>query len=296
MKLEAGAGMHPASLVAHDDPGPSVETVSQMLSSMQRVAGSGMVAVCRRDGATHLSRLYQEGAAKIRLPKTHSDHLQAVLINTAGGLTGGDRLSWDIACGKGSDLVVTTQACEKVYRSAGGSAVQSNRLSVDAGARLAFLPQETILFDRSHYARNLEARMTGEARLLVIEPIIFGRRAMGESVIDGYLKDSWRIYRNDRLIHAEETAIGPAIHETLSRAAIAGGAGAIASILLVAHDAERFVGPLRDILTECGGASFVDGRLLARLVAKDGYELRLKLIPAIKLLTTQTALPKAWML
>ena len=76
----------------------------------------------RRGGRTRIGRLYQEGAAKIRMPRTSADPLEAVLINTAGGLTGGDRLDWAVDVGDGASATVTTQACEKVYRAASDGA------------------------------------------------------------------------------------------------------------------------------------------------------------------------------
>ena len=63
---------------------------------LQRASGIGRISVGTRDGRTVLATLYQEGCAKIRLPNTHSPAVEAVLINTAGGLTGGDRLAWQV--------------------------------------------------------------------------------------------------------------------------------------------------------------------------------------------------------
>ena len=69
---------------------------------MQRARGEGRVIASVRDGQTEIASLYQDGAAKIRLPHTHSDALQAVLMNTAGGLTGGDHLRWSATATPGS--------------------------------------------------------------------------------------------------------------------------------------------------------------------------------------------------
>src|SRR5882757_6886674 len=90
---------------------------------MQRARGEGRVVASVRNGQTEIATLYQEGCAKIRLPHTHSDALQAVLMNTAGGLTGGDHVRWSATAAAGAKLVLTTPACERVYRSICGHAV-----------------------------------------------------------------------------------------------------------------------------------------------------------------------------
>ncbi len=65
-------------------------------------------------GRSRLEQLFQEGCAKIRLPDTFSNEMEAILINSSGGLTGGDELEWRADAGEGTSLVVTTQACEKI--------------------------------------------------------------------------------------------------------------------------------------------------------------------------------------
>ena len=103
---------------------------------MQRACGVGGITTKQRDGATHLATLYQDGCAKIRLPHTHSRALEAVLINTAGGLTGGDTMQWSADVAPQGQMVLTTQACERIYRSIGGPACVRTHLSVGANAHL----------------------------------------------------------------------------------------------------------------------------------------------------------------
>jgi urease accessory protein len=266
----------------------------------QRVSARGALSVAARDGWTRLARLYQEGAAKIRLPHDAGDGQQAVLINTAGGLTGGDRLRWDIEVGAGARLTTTTQACERAYRSAGGHAEISARIAVRESGALSWLPQETILFDRSALRRSLDIDLEPGARALILEPVILGRQAHGETVELAHFTDRWRIHVGDRLVHAEQFAIGPAVSRQMERVVFAGGARAFATILLIGDDAEAHTEPLRKILDEEGAASFwrvgSTGKLLARLIAEDGYALRRRLVPALQLLSGQAQLPKLWSL
>ncbi|MAY62961.1 MAG: urease accessory protein [Rhizobiales bacterium] len=268
--------------------------------SMQRASGCGRISVKATSGRSRIERLYQEGAAKIRLPRNPaSSGLEAVLINTAGGLTGGDRMSWNCVAGEGTALTLTTQACEKTYRASGDACADvSVSLNAGTGARLCWLPQETILFDRARLSRCLDADMAGDASLLVVEPVIFGRKAMGEAVHAGIFRDRWRVRREGRLVHAEDFAIGPDIAADLPRAAVAGQARAFATLLLVGADAEDRLISARRIVGENGGVSAWKvggtGKLLARIMAKDGYDLRKTLIPLIGLLNPGADLPKIW--
>ena len=266
--------------------------------TLERVAASGELVVAFKAGCNRIERLYQEGAAKIRMPKTAGDALEAVLINTAGGLTGGDHLHWAVAVGEGAAAMVTTQACEKVYRASFGVAEVSCRLSVAAGGRLAWLPQETIVFDNSCFRRRLDIDLAPDAEALVLEAAIFGRRAMGETVRLARYADRWRVRRGDRLIHAEDLAIGPDAAGQLASSASCAGATAVASLALFSDDAEAKLDAVRAVIGEAGGASAWrvggSGKLLARIVADDGYALRRRLIPLIELLNGQAGLPKVW--
>ena len=266
----------------------------------ERVSARGEIGVAVKAGRTRIERLYQEGAAKIRMPKGEADPLEAVLINTAGGLTGGDRLDWAVAVGEGASAMVTTQACEKVYRASSGTAEVGCRLSVAAGGRLAWLPQETIVFDNSAFRRRIDLDLAPDAEALIIEATVFGRQAMGERVRHARFSDRWRVRRAGRLIHAEDFAAGPEIGSQLATGAALGWAVAFATVLLFSDCAATRLEAARAIIDDAGGASAWEvagsGKLLARLVAGDGYTLRRRLIPLVELLNEQAGLPKVWTL
>lgn len=269
-------------------------------AEMQRVVAVGRIAVRRAAGRSRLARLYQEGAAKIRMPAVSADPFEAVLINTAGGLTGGDRLSWQVDVDDGASASLTTQACEKVYRAADDRAEVTCGLSVGRGACLAWLPQETIVYRGGALARRFEVDLAPDARLLMVEATVFGRLAMGETVDRGVFRDRWRVRRDGRLIHAEDFAVGPDIAATLARKASANGATAVATVLLAADDPGRHLDAVREIVGDRGAASAWSvggsGKLLARLVAEDGYFLRMRLVPLLDLLNGKAGLPKTWSL
>ncbi|RAZ76523.1 urease accessory protein UreD [Mesorhizobium atlanticum] len=275
------------------------------LPAAQRVAGRARLFCGKSEGRTRLKRLYQDGSAKIRLPAVEGDPLEAVLINTAGGMTGGDRLAWTIEVGAGASASITTQACEKVYRAAADRAETSVGLRVGPGGRIAWLPQETIVFNRAAFARTLDVDLAEDAEALVLEATLFGRLAMGERTVQGSFHDRWRVRQGGVLIHAEDFRIGPDIAATLQRPAAVGGALAVATLLLVSPQAENLLGPARAIIGDpgiggWGGASFWSvgrsGKLLARLSAGDGYQLRKRLVPLVELLNGRAGLPKLWSL
>lgn len=265
----------------------------EALPRHQRARGVGRVATQVLDGRTRLTTLFQEGCAKIRLPHTHDASLQAVLINTAGGLTGGDDVAWEAKAAPGARMVLTTQACERVYRSLGDDAHVRTRLEVGAGAHLDWLPQETILFEGARLDRSLEVDLAPDASFFAIEAIILGREAMGEAARGARLRDNWRIRRGGRLVHAEATRLSadPLERDGLSLLA---GAGAFATLLYVGADAERKLEPSRALLSGQSGASVVGERLVVRAIAASGLALRKIITPIVAQLSGAGALPRLW--
>ncbi|SOE17777.1 urease accessory protein [Hoeflea halophila] len=276
-------------------------------SALQRTRGGGRLSVKQSAGESRIDRLYQEGAARIRIPRVQPGlPLEAVLINTAGGLTGGDQMDWRFEAGSCASMTLATQACEKTYKAHGTSEAQvSVQLKLHPDSSLAWLPQETILFDRARLARSIEVDMAAGSRLLMIEPLVFGRLAMEEAVINGYFRDRWRVRQEGRLLHAEEMRLGPDVADTLARKAVADAGLAMATVLLIAPEAEARLAAARKLIGETGGVSHVrmrsreagnaqTGKLLARIVARDSYDLRKVLVPLIRLLNPLGGVPKVW--
>lgn len=249
------------------------------------------------DGQTRIDTLYQDGCGKIRLPNTHSGALEAVLINTAGGITGGDQLDWGADIAAGGRAVLTTQACERSYRSTGDTAHVTTRLKVGAGAHLDWLPQETILFAASKLDRRLEVDLQNGATLTAIEAVLLGRSAMGEDARDAQLHDTWQIRRDGRLVHAEATLLSG---ETMQRdgASLLAGANAFATILHMAAStdrAERLAEELRPGLGRGHiGLSVTGERLVIRAMAESGLALRRMIVPILVSLTGAGSLPRLW--
>ncbi len=261
----------------------------------QRAKGEGRLTVKRSAGKSRIDRLYQEGCAKIRLPDSFDENLEAVLINTSGGLTGGDRIVWEIDAGADTNLVVTTQACEKIYKASGGVAEVETRLRVEAGATLSWLPQETILFDNGYLARRLDVDLAEDAEFIGVEAVILGRTAMGETVERGLFRDRWRVRRSGQLLHAEEMRMDGDIAELTAAGAVLGGHVAFATLIYCGAYAEGYLPKIRALVEMSGGgASHWAGKLLVRVTAKDGFELRKLLLPVISVLRNGAPVPKVW--
>ena len=265
---------------------------------LQRARGEGKIEVDRpTPGGHRIVGLRQAGAAKILCPRNHADEaFEAVLLNTAGGLAGGDRLRWEASAGRDSILRVTTQAAERVYRSNSGDAVVETCLRANGGATLEWLPQETILFDGSRLSRSLSIDLAEDAGLLAVEAIVFGRRAHGERVRSGSLRDHWRVRRSGRLIYADSIRMDGAIAALLDRPANFGGAQSFATLLLAGPhvlpiDDLRAILPAGDGLQ--AGASVLPHVTVVRIIAAHGDLLRPALARLLRALRG-TALPRVW--
>ena len=270
----------------------------QARSWLPRTEGSVRLAFACRDGATCLDVLHQAGAARARFPKPDAGAPpEAVLLNMAGGLTGGDRMDLEVALGDGAEATLTTAAAEKIYRARDGESSEIGvKLAVGAGARLAWLPQATILFDGSRLDRRNEVRLASDATFLGVETLIFGRQAMGEDVHHGACRDAWRIRRDGTLVFADAFHVGGAVAATLDRPATLAGARAAAMLIYVAADAPSRLAAVRAMLdgaASVAAASAWNGLLVVRAFARDGRTLQGDIAPLVRALSGRP-LPRVW--
>ncbi len=276
-----------------DSPAP-VETVVDP-PPRQRANARLSASFARAGTRTEAERTFETGGLRWRFPRP-SGACEAAIVNTGGGVAGGDVLCVALRLKEGAEVEATTPSAEKIYRSDGAPARIETRLALEPQARLAWLPQETLMFEGAWLERRLEIDIAAEAGLLLVESIVFGRLATGETRIDARLKDSWRIRRDGRLVFADETRLERA-GATLDRKAAGGGARAVATIVAVAPGLEARLPDLRAALDPEGegveaGASAFDGLLLARLVSPSPSRLRAALIASILALGGRK--PRLW--
>jgi urease accessory protein len=258
-----------------------------------RAAGRLELSVVAAGGVTRRRHVYEDGPLRIRFPNAGQGPLEAMIVNTAGGIAGGDRHALEIGVEASARLDVTTAAAEKIYRALDQPAEIVAKLSVADGASVRWLPQETILFDRARLIRRIDVDLAANASLLIAEAVVFGRTAMGESVHQGVFTDRWRIRRDGRLLFAETVRLGGAIAGMLAEPAVAAGGAAIATVLAVPGD-EAMVERVRE-QTFCGeaAASAWNGLAVARLCAKDGASLRRDLGTVVAAMGC--SLPRLWL-
>jgi urease accessory protein len=244
---------------------------------------------------TGLAGLYESGGLRLLCPKVQSG-CEAVLINTGGGIAGGDTVRLDVAATAGATVTLTTQAAELIYRAQDHAAEIDVALSLASGCSLAWLPQETILFDGAHLRRRFSVDMTGDARLIALETYVFGRLAMGETCLTGRLHDRWRVHRDGKLIFAEDLQLRGSLTDMLDQPACGNGARAVAILLYVASDAETKLAQLRERFEakdcECGVSAW-NSMLVARLLSPSPELLRSSIIVLLGVLRDAPA-PLVW--
>ena len=270
-------------------------SVTSGVFEANRARGAVRFDVHARDGMTRRGALHESGSLRVRFPSPEGEGLSGVFVNTAGGVAGGDRFDIEIAAERGSRLTLTTAAAEKVYRAPGAAAQLSIALKVAAGAHLAWLPKETILFDRARVHRRFDITLDENASLLLCEIVVFGRTAMGERMEQGEFVDSWRMRRGGRLVFAETVRLGGAIGPKLARSAVAKGGAAIGTALIVPGD-EALVDRIREASESFSGEvgiSAWNGFAMARFCAQDAARLRADMMAVLA--RTGAALPRLWL-
>jgi urease accessory protein len=247
---------------------------------------------------TRRERVFEDGSLRVRFPNAAPESLEAVIVNTGGGMTGGDRFTIEMIVGEGANLLAGTASAEKIYRSNGPDAETAVRLELGKGARLAWLPQETIMFDNGRLSRRIDVDLGPGASLLMAEAVVLGRTAMGEAMTFGLFADSWRVRREGRLIFADGVRLDGAIAAKLSAPAVTAGGIAMAT-LLVAPGGDEVAALLHQGSNPCQGStveaavSTWNGVAVARLCAKNGAALRDGLVSLIAALGQEV--PRLWL-
>ena len=269
---------------------------SAALFAANRARGAVRFSVARIDGVTRRRELHEAGSLRVRFPSPEDDGLSAVLVNTAGGIAGGDRFDIEIASTNDARLTVTTAAAEKIYRAEGPAAELNVTLKAEGRSHLSWLPQETILFDRARIRRRFEIDLSDTASLLLCEIVVFGRIAMGERIQAGEFVDHWRLRRGGRLVFAENIRLDGDIGSKLASPAIAKAGVAIGTALIVPGD-EALVERIHEIsptLRGEVGISAWNGFAMARFCAQDAARLRADMM-AVLGRASGSALPRLWL-
>lgn len=173
------------------------ELVQQFNSSLLPTPGTGwhgklQLTYARPAEATQVVRSYAQAPLKVQrsfYPEGPAV-CHSVILHTAGGVVGGDFLTLDLQLQANAQVLLTTAAAAKIYRSQGLEAQQRVHIRLEEGAWLEWLPQETIVFNQAQYRQDLRIDLAPKAHWLGWEITRFGRTARGEQFLAG----DWRSY------------------------------------------------------------------------------------------------------
>jgi urease accessory protein len=249
--------------------------------SFQRAAGSGSVVIRGSEKGNRIVDVFQQSPIRILFPSVQDDAVQeAVVVNTAGGVAGGDRLECRVTALADASIAVTSQAAEKVYRALNEPARISTKLKVCEAAKLAWLPQETIMFNHARLSRQTDIDLSSGAELLALEWLVLGRIARAEEMVGGYISDGWRVKRDGRLIWADTFRVTDEVFPCIDSKALLSNYKALATLIYFGPCVDTRLEFLRDIVPrlECPGAATpIAGLIVVRFAAILPFDLRLAL-------------------
>ncbi|MBD2187009.1 urease accessory protein UreD [Pseudanabaena mucicola] len=161
-------------------------------------AGELELEFSKRSQQTILNRSYTVAPWKIQrsLYPEGEEVCHCILLHTAGGLVGGDRLSAKIHLQPQTQALITTAAASKIYRSTGAESLQNIHIQIDEGANLEWFPQETIVFSKAQYRQQTRIELAPTATCTMWEIIRFGRTARGEKFLEGNWRSHTEVWRD----------------------------------------------------------------------------------------------------
>jgi urease accessory protein len=133
--------------------------------------GTGTSALDRHEGPLRvLQRLYPEGPGICH----------HVLVHPPGGVVGGDVLELDATLERNCHALITTPGATRFYRSAGDTALQQVLCRLAEGARLEWLPMETIAYSACQAHNRLNFNLSPGAETIGWDLLALGLPAAGQ--------------------------------------------------------------------------------------------------------------------
>lgn len=162
--------------------------------------GSLNLVYGKHQGKTRVTNSLVQAPLKVQRPfYPEGDHIcHSILIHTAGGIVGGDRLNQHLLVQNHAQAVITTAAAGKVYRSNGQAAKQDIHISIEQDAGLEWLPQETIIFNGAVYHQNMKVELGPGGSWLGWEINRFGRTARGEKFLQGEWRSHTEVWQQGK--------------------------------------------------------------------------------------------------
>lgn len=178
-------------------------TVSDFVSESAAADWHGTLRLnYANQGGTKL--IHNHGQAPLKVQRSFypegGEICHSVIMHTAGGLVGGDRLTYNFCLAPNSKALITTPAATKIYRTNGKEAQQILQIDLASGACLEWLPQETIVFNQAIYRQELRVNLAPGAHWIGWEITRFGRSARGERFVEGQWRSRTEIWQHNRPI------------------------------------------------------------------------------------------------
>ena len=307
-RAHSGSGLTATLLSARPTDGTDISgtrahhKVNSSDRNLERAEGVCRIVAEGSRRGTRIMDVYQESPTRVLFPRIENGRaLEAVLVNTSGGIAGGDRLRSSVTALSGASLTVTTQTAERIYRAIDTPATIVTNLNVDDAAKLAWLPQETIVFNRARIVRRTEIEISSGAEFLALESLVLGRTAHGEKLIEGSIVESWLVRKDGRLVWGDTLRLTDEVFLHLSRKALFSDSIAIATLLYSGADLETPVQVIRDLSPSCDclcGATVVGSIVVGRFAANSSAELKTALRCLLQRLDEELsgpfAVPKMW--
>jgi len=269
---------------------------------LQRAEGSCRIVLGGSEKGTRVMDVYQRSPLRVLFPRTSCKRAEeAVLVNTSGGVAGGDRLETSATAIEDASIAMTTQAAEKVYRALKESAQITTTLKVRDAAKLAWLPQETIVFNRARLSRETQVEVTSGTELLALEWLILGRAAYGERLSIGNIIERWRIVKDGKLVWADSFRITDEVLPHLGRKALLSDCSALATLVYFGTKLGTPLELVRDLAPSLHchcAATLVGGLMVGRFAAPNSHDLRTALRGVLqqfnRFLHAPFQVPKMW--
>jgi urease accessory protein len=110
-----------------------------------------------------------------------------VVVHPPGGLVGGDTLEIAVRAREGAHGLITTPGATRFYRSDGELALQTTRLTLDAGARMEWLPLEAICYSGCLAENRLRMELAPGSELIGWDVTALGLPEAGQPFARGRL-------------------------------------------------------------------------------------------------------------
>jgi len=164
----------------------------------------------KTERGTQLTRSVHEGPLRIQrvLTPEGPECPHIYLLHPPGGVVGGDRLQTRVTLGAGAQVLLTTPAAQKLYRSNGALSRISNLLRLGVGARLEWLPSETLAFSATQAELSTRVELEANAAFIGWDIACYGMPARGETFDVGRVRSRFELFRGETPLSIETIDLG----------------------------------------------------------------------------------------